>query len=764
MIGRTLAHYRITASLGAGGMGEVYRATDTTLGRDVALKVLPAAMAADPERIERFRREAKALAALDHPGVVTVYSVEEADGVHFLTMQLVDGQTLERLIPATGLPLERLLQVAVALAEALAAAHERGVVHRDLKPGNVMVTGDGRVKVLDFGLAKLGDTGPETATLTHALTGDGVVMGTVPYMSPEQVAGRAVDHRTDIFALGVIFYEMITGRRPFAAASSAELVSSILRDAPPPPEKLRAGLPVGLGLLVERCLEKRPEDRFRSAVEVADALQALRRRAASGEAAASQSAGSPAAGPSIVVVPFVNSSPDPDNEYFSDGLTEEIISDLSKIRALRVISRTSSMQLKGARKDVRTIGRELGVRYVLEGSVRKAGASLRITAQLVDATTDAPVWSEKYSGTLDDVFEVQERVSRELVRALDVTLTSEESRRLAERPIGNARAFELFLQARQELRRYAPARAEALTREAIRIEGETPPLLNQLAWALVIHVRAGMSRDRSELEEAERRARELLARAPGSPYGHSLLGQIGYERGDMPEAASHCSLALELEPNDSDTLVYLCMAYVAAAQNAQARAAARRMLACDPLSPLSWMCAGVTKWFVGEPQAGIPELEHALELEPASLIVRWCLGYELAQVGRLDDTARHARKLEETFPGVPYTLQLLALVDGLEGRPGPALARLQAIDIAPLDAHHLFHLAESFIAAGEHERGLELLERSVAGFYPYPYLSEHCRFLDPVRGMPRFTAYLESARRHAAAFHEAGPGGSVGGR
>jgi eukaryotic-like serine/threonine-protein kinase len=757
--GVRLAHYEIAAQLGAGGMGEVWRAHDTRLGRDVALKVLPAEMAADPERLERFRREAKALAALDHPGVVTVHSVEEADGVHFLTMQLVDGQPLDRLIPADGLPLPRLLEIAISLAEALAAAHERGIVHRDLKPANVMVSGDGRVKVLDFGLAKVTEVGRESAaTVTHALTGDGVVMGTVPYMSPEQVSGRAVDRRTDIFALGVVIYEMATGRRPFLGPSPAELVSAILRDAPPPLAELRPGLPADLAEFVGRCLQKHAEDRFATAGDLLAALQALRRRLESGAAAPAAEPAAP--GLSIVVVPFVNLSPDPDNEYFSDGLTEEIIADLSKVRALRVISRTSSMQLKGAKKDVRTIGRELGVRYVLEGGVRKAGNSLRITAQLIDATSDAHLWSEKYSGTLDDVFEVQERVSREIVRSLDITLTAEEQQRLAERPIANVRAFELFLQARQEVRRYAVDRAGALTREAMRIEGETPALKNLLTWAKVMQVRAGMSPDRSLLDEAEREARDLLAGVPDAPYGHSLLGHISYERGRMPEAVDHCTLALAREPNDADTLLILCMSYIAAGRSREGSETARRMVACDPLSPIPWMASGAATWFVGHPEQGVAHVERALALDRQNLIVLWCSGYTYAQVGRLADAARQAKALDEMFPTAPYTRQLLALIDGLEGRPQQALSRIESLGVAPLDSHHHFHLAESFIAAGAHDRGLDLLELAVSGFYPYTFLAEYCRFLDPVRHTPRFAAVLATARERAAAFRDIEPSGA----
>jgi non-specific serine/threonine protein kinase len=281
MIGRTLAHYRITAALGAGGMGEVWRATDTKLGRDVALKILPAEMAADPERLDRFRREATMLAALDHPGVVGVYSVEKSEGHHFLTMQLVEGESLDRLIPEGGMPVERIVEIGAALAEALAAAHDKGIVHRDLKPANVMVTTDGRVKVLDFGLAKIAASQPEeplnSEMATDLHTREGVVMGTVPYMSPEQVEGQPVDHRTDLFSLGVILYELATGVRPFAGASQAALMSSILRDAPRPLSELRSDLPAGLARVVRRCLEKDPSQRIQDARDFAAELRLAHR-------------------------------------------------------------------------------------------------------------------------------------------------------------------------------------------------------------------------------------------------------------------------------------------------------------------------------------------------------------------------------------------------------------------------------------------------------------------------------------------------------
>ncbi len=768
MIGRTLAHYRITAAIGAGGMGEVYRATDTKLGRDVALKVLPAEMASSPERLERFRREAKALAALDHPGIVTIFSVEEADAVHFLTMQLVEGQSLDHLIAAGGLPREKFLEIAAALADALAAAHDKGIVHRDLKPANIMVSADGRVKVLDFGLARMREpeaeaSGSQLPTDLH--TSEGAVMGTAPYMSPEQVSGLPLDHRTDIFSLGVVLHEMATGSRPFQGPSAAVLLSAILRDPAPAVADVRPDLPRELDWLIGRCLEKDRNLRTQSAKEIRDGLATLRRQTASGAVLRSTVSGASGVGAaeatdrrSIVVLPFANLSSDPENEYFSDGLTEEIIADLSKVKALRVISRTSAMQLKGAKKDVRTIGRDLNVRYVLEGGVRKAGNSLRITAQLIDALTDAHVWSDKYSGTLDDVFEVQERVSREIVRALDVTLTSDEQRRLAERPIANARAFELYLQARQEVRRFrgdALERASRLLSEAIAIEGETPPLLALLAWARVTKVKAGINRDLRPLDEAEAQARALVARAPDSSDGHGLLGYIEYERGHLPQAVRHFQRALEREPNDADALFYMGVSYIGGGQNEQARETGLRMMACDPLAPFSSMLLGVTRWFVGRFDEALPDLRRSEELDPQNFLLRWSIGYTFAALGRVAEAAPHAAFVREIGPDVPYTRQLLALLDGLEGRKAAARERLASVDVTPLDAHNKFHLAESFGLAGDTDRALDLLDQAVdTGFYPYPFIAEHCPFLAPLRPLPRFAGILAKAHARAEAFRE----------
>jgi TolB-like protein/Flp pilus assembly protein TadD len=464
---------------------------------------------------------------------------------------------------------------------------------------------------------------------------------------------------------------------------------------------------------------------------------------------------------SIAVLPFVNLSPDADNEYFSDGLTEEIIADLAKIGALRVTSRTSVMQLKGAKKPVRDIGRELGVRYVLEGGVRKAGNALRITAQLVDAGTDAQLWSEKFSGTMDDVFEVQERVSREIVAALDVRLSSDENRRLAERPITHPRVFELYLQARQEIRRFdakALERAESLLAQAVEIEGETPPLVNLLAYAKVAQVKAGGNPDLQALDAAEAQALALLERTPDLPQAHALLGSIAYERGQQPQAVWHCRRALEGNSNDADALLYLGAAYMAAGQPEEGLEAGRRMVACDPLASISWMILGAALWFVGRPNEAVPHLERSLELDPQNLLGHWGAGYTYATLGRLSDAARHADVLEEHGRENPYGRQLVSLVAALEGRREEALRVLEGLDLAPLDPHTVFHLSESFAMAGDTHRAIELLGTAVEqGFYPYPFLNAYCPFMAPLRPLPGFESILESSREKTASFREEGP-------
>jgi TolB-like protein/Flp pilus assembly protein TadD len=461
--------------------------------------------------------------------------------------------------------------------------------------------------------------------------------------------------------------------------------------------------------------------------------------------------------PAIVVLPFADMSPGADHEYFSDGLTEEVIADLAGIHSLAVISRTSAMQFRNTDLDVRSIGRTLGVRYVLEGSVRKAGDRLRITAQLIDAHTDEHLWADKYDGSIEDMFDVQERVSREIVRALDVTLTKGEDERLSDRPIADVRAFELYLKARRQLQRHSNEGVAELLAEAVAIEGRTPPLQALEAWALVNEVRTGVNRDLRPLDDAEQIAKELLELAPQSHYGHALLGYSAYERGDLPRSAHHFRAALELEPDDADAMQYLGFGLNMAGQVDSAMAVSLELMASDPLGPMSHVLSGATSMFLGEFESASRHCRRAIELDPDNLIARWCAGYTRALAGDTAEATHHADWMSQNGPpDFPYTTQLRTLLDGTEGRPEKAREALAGVETQNLDAHHRFHLAESFAMAGEVDRALDLLEQSVEdGFYATHFIEANCPFMDPLKGSPRFAAVVAASRRRSEGFPKA---------
>jgi TolB-like protein/predicted Zn-dependent protease len=425
--GQRLGSYEIHGALGAGGMGEVYRATDNKLGRDVALKILPQEVAADPDRLARFRQEARSVAALNHPHIVTIFSIEEHDDVPFMTMELIEGRTLDQGIPRGGLSLARFFDIAIALADALSAAHRKHIIHRDLKPANVMVTDDGNVKVLDFGLARAVDADAvrvaEDVTRL-GLTQAGTIVGTMPYMSPEQIEARPLDHRTDLFSLGIMLYEMATGERPFRGDSSPALMSSILKDHPEPVGERRTDVPGDVGRLIGRCLEKHPRDRTQTANEILVELKAQRRAWESGSGASAPKATpdqrpitSHASNFRIAVLPFVCRTAGSEPEALADGLTEDITAGLARFPHLRVVSRHDAERLKGQSAEAVAAAATLGARYLLEGHVRTAGPSVRITVHLVDSQTGAHMWAETYDRAVGSagLFEVQDDITRRVV-------------------------------------------------------------------------------------------------------------------------------------------------------------------------------------------------------------------------------------------------------------------------------------------------------------------------------------------------------------
>ena len=486
-IGQTISHYRILEKLGGGGMGVVYKAEDTRLGRTVALKVLPPERVADLNRKRRFIQEARAASALNHPNIITIYDIDEAEGVHFIAMEYVDGKTLDRLIARHGLPVEKTLKYAVEMAAALAKAHSAGIVHRDLKPTNIMVTEDGLVKVLDFGLAKLTEAAPagdgETVATAGPRTEEGIILGTVGYMSPEQAEGKPVDARSDIFSFGSVVYEMLAGRRAFQGETNVSTIAAILREEPKPLSQAAQNLPRELERIVKRCLRKDREHRFQTMADLKVALEELKEESDSGELAkAPVRAGSArpravgaihelplrmrwafavagalvavaailfslnvgglrerilpkAAAPpeikSIAVLPLENLSHDPEQEYFADGMTEELIDKLSQIHGLRVPPPTSSFFFKGKlwprshgapQITIAEIAKTLGVAYVLDGSVRRSGTRVRVDARLTRADNGYVVWSQTYDRPFDDLLMVQDDIAGEVTKALQASI------------------------------------------------------------------------------------------------------------------------------------------------------------------------------------------------------------------------------------------------------------------------------------------------------------------------------------------------------
>ena len=576
--GTKIGPYEIQSPLGAGGMGEVYRATDTKLGRDVALKVLPAEMAHDPERLARFRREAKALAQLDHPNIVTIHSVEESDGVHFLTMQLVEGRPLDRLIPAGGLLVEQIVGIASALADALAAAHEKGIVHRDLKPANVMVSNDGRVKVLDFGLAKdVRTTNLSDATLTSASqTQVGVVMGTPAYMSPEQTSGRPLDHRTDIFSLGIVLHEMATGRRPFEGNSSAELVSAILRDTAPSVTDIRPDLPSDLARIVRRCLEKDPRHRVQTARDVSNEFRDLSRQtsqktspaptsAARAVAAADSGAVRAEEGFWVAVLPFKYSGGNADLTALAEGLTEDIVTGLSRFSYLRVIARSSTSRYADRAVDVRTVGKELGARYLMEGNLRQAGTKLRLAVQLVDAVSGAHLWAETYERTFspETVFELQDDLVPRIVSTVADQygiLPCSMSEALRGKSEDQLTPHDAVLRTFSYFTRITPEEHAAVGKILERAVRETPDHADSWAMLSMIYrgeFAQGFNAGPNPLDRALAAAQRAVDLAATHALGHYALATVYFFRKEMIPFRVEAERALALNPLDASVRAYL---------------------------------------------------------------------------------------------------------------------------------------------------------------------------------------------------------------
>jgi serine/threonine protein kinase len=748
--GIRLGRYEITARLGHGGMGEVYRARDTRLDRTVALKILHTHGTIDPGRRARFEREARALAALSHPNIGAIYDIGEVDGQPYLVLEHIDGKTLGDRV-GTPWRAAEIVEIGLQLTDALDAAHTRGIVHRDLKPSNIIFTPSGTVKLVDFGVAKLLEREHPAAVAGTAatLTDAGVAIGTVQYMAPEQVRGEDVDGRADLFALAVVLYELAAGQLPFRGTTAAMVWQAILSQPPAPLRSLNPGIPESLGRVILKGLEKDRERRYPSAVDMRVELAR-----ASPAPPASTSADEHA---SIVVLPFENLSPEPDTAYFSDGLTEEIIADLSKVRALRVISRTSAMLFRGAKKSIPEIARELNVQYVLEGSVRRARDSVRITAQLIDAAADNHLWAEKYAGTLEDVFDLQERLSRQIASALRLTLTPDESNRLSARPIVDIRAYDAWLRARhEEVTTAGIDRAIALIQDSLSAVGDNAMLYAALSYLHWLACDFGTKHNDRTLTELDSLAKKAMGLDPELPEALFVMALSYYKHGDQQRTVAYAKRAAQLDAN-SDATMLLGFILAEVGRIDSARVYADRALARDPLMFLPWVSRSVVDLFNGRFDLAAARLQEAVDrLGPQDPFGNWWLGHALAHAGRDGEACevfdRMAGAGSTVFPNLAE-LSRRALRGDREGVRTVLDERPLLREMAATDELYPCALGSYLAYVGETAEALDWLDRAVSwGFTNHRFLEEHNRLLAPLRGDPRFRALIERARAAERAF------------
>jgi serine/threonine protein kinase len=756
--GTRIGPYEVVGLLGAGGMGEVYRASDPRLGRDVAIKVLSEATRASPERRTRFEREATLLASINHPNIATIHGLEELAGSAAIVMELVDGPSLADLIARGPLSLAEAARMAHQIADGMSGAHARGIVHRDLKPSNVRIATDGRVKILDLGLAKMvaSDSGaaleynsPDDEETLAIETREGAVIGTAPYMSPEQAVGAPVDVRTDAWAFGAVLFEMLSGRRAFPGRTITDTLAAVLRGAVDW-ETLPADIPREVRLVIERCLVREASDRLSDLGEARDALRPF---ADSGSVAAPRASGDPK---SIVVLPFANLSPDPDTEYFSDGLTDEIITDLSRVHALRVISRSSTMRLKGDARDLAAIGRDLGCRYVLEGSVRRAANSLRITARLVDAPNDVQLWADKYGGTLDDVFDIQERVSRSIVDALEIRLTPQEDEQLAEHPIADVRAQESYLRARSEIWSFMPGSLDLAISHleaALRLVGDNVLIYQGLgeAYFQYVNIGAAIGREEEIIQKSESCVDKIFALEPESPRGYLVRAPVQLARGDIHGCGRSLRRVLQAFPQEIVALqLYTHVLGWLGGKPHAAEPVAARLVDVDPLNPMSLLMNAMVPLFAGRFSEAVESARRMFELDPVTPVWRANYVMALSYARRFDE----AEELTEAVAAQPdsdigtWWMGLLRAAWRADRAEVLRLADGPFQQVAAWDAEVPWALASAHAAVGAKDEALLWLDRAIErGMINYPFLSEHDWYLDSIRGEARFGQAMERAKR-----------------
>ena len=707
MIGSTISHYKILEKLGEGGMGIVYKAQDLKLDRTVAIKFLSGHLSTSQENKARFMQEAKATAALNHPNILHVHEIDEQDESLFFVMEYIDGKTLKshitNLKAGEGIPLLQAIDWTIQIAQGLQAAHEKDIVHRDIKPENIMMTKDGHPKIMDFGIAKLkGGTG---------LTKTGTSLGTLSYMSPEQAQGVSADHRSDIWSLGVAFYEMLTNEVPFRAEHEAALMYLIVNEQPPLPSQIDRRVAPQVDSVVMKMLEKDRSIRYQSMEEVIKALHAVKSELMTAQTGKAKS---------IAVLPFANMSTDQENEYFSDGLTEEIIANLSQLKDMKIIARTTSMQYKGTKKDVKTIGRELGTRYIIEGSVRKFQNDLRITAQFIDVEDGTQLWAGTYKGKLADVFDFQEQVSKQIVDALKVKLTPTEQVALTKRSTGNAEAFDYYLRGRGFLYRWSKQN---------------------------VNIAIQLFQQAIELDP------RYAAAYAGLGEAHAYLYQNFERREVFLDKAIEYSLKAQLyDPTLSEAFAALSVAYFNKKMLDDALTAGHKAIELDPNNHMAhWMLGRIYRK-IDQDHEAVKLFTKVLDLNPDFYTVYTDLRmvYEKLADKQKSEEILHAslrilprymqKNPDDARARMFHATDLVLIGKSEEAKVEAA----KALELSPGDAVMLYNAACFYSMLGENKLTLETLKKAIsAGWVDYEWIAKDPDF-DPIRNEPE---YIELMKR-----------------
>ena len=782
MIGQTLGHYRILEQVAAGGMGVVYRARDEQLDRDVALKVLPSGTLSDDTARRHFRKEAMALAKLNHPNIETVYEFGSQDGMDFIVMEYVPGKTLADRLKGGALPEKEVLAFGMQIAAGLEEAHARGIVHRDLKPANIAITARGQAKILDFGLAKL--LRPVELGTTETFTDSHGAAGTLPYMPPEQLQGEPVDARADIYTIGAVLYEMATGRRAFQEEQTSRLIDAILHQPPIPPRVLNHRVSTGLETIILKCLDKQPDRRYQSATELLVDLRRLSLPSSPSSDHSIPPAPSPAWGKvrkrisygvllllalaagltamnvdgwrdrllgrfrppqirSLAVLPFENLTRDTEQDYFADGMTEALITNLGQIRALRVISRTSVMKYRSARRPLADIARELHVDAIIEGSVSRSQNLVLVTARLVYGPTDTQLWSRSYQRDLQNVLVMQGELASAIVHEIDLTLTPQEEARLAGSRQVNPAAHEAYLKGNYLKRGTAEQREKSKEyfMEAIRIDPNYAPAYAGLAD----YYRT--SPDLAPLlstPEAEKYAKMALELDPSLAYAHLALGSVRFFGDwDWSKAETEFRRALELNPSDAETHRTYSNFLAALGRESEAQAEIRQAQGLDPLYITTQITAGWIFYFARQYDKAIERCRAALELDPNSAGGYDCLGTGYLAQGAYDqaiDACQKAVRLSENAPSRAVGLGEAYALAGKKSEANEILLELRARSmqsyVSPV------FLARLYLVSGDHQHALDQLQLAYQGRDPYLVWLKVERAFDPLRSDQRFRDIL----------------------